>query len=554
MSLTFAGVPLLLPDRFGRLERFMAEYQCLDELRAFSAEATWQAADRKDGRSGFTAKVNLSAPNWPTPPAPKLNTLYWPSGASRWAWGLFLATKTQRDAVLAAVGAASGGIDLTASASSLILRDDENGVEVTAEGMHLLPPRPISVPGVSTVDESLWLLPIVDDRYFWQWLDMGAIAAVDALDQTSTWADLWGLIETGLTKAVTKDTISADYFKPDPREFTREFQNIGMLMDAAAASVGHRIVRKLDGSILSIGAETAAAALAINTAAGGLAGSFRLIAGGDFSDVAPWSICPEKVAVVCPRYDLGRPDCDGAVYATEVTATSLGVSSYRTALVKVFFSTAFADYLGDVTAATPDNTADLTTLATQIATDYYAWIAKQFDYTFAGLKSWTPTGFEDWIEWTWGRLSPCEGQDDAREATERAMDALVGKSEGNDELRELRELLSDLVGGGAKPRREYLATTRVQSFPPNFGVDDLLQQFELPVHEEWLTVELDATLTAGGSVVCSIFEHDGANWVDTTVNVTAYEDTRTMTGNAADRAYLHWHCQSKRWQIAQKSC
>lgn len=550
MSLTFAGVPLLLPDRDGRLERFLAEYQCLDELRVFVSETTWQASNRGNARSGFTANVNMNSPNWPSPPAPKLNTLYWPTGAARWAWGLFLATATQVNQIFAAIAPSSGGVTFRESYGNLVLADDESGDTITAAGMHLLPPRPISVPEISD-DESLWLLPIVDERYFWQWINLGSIATADTLDETSTWTDLWTLIQAALGTAITKDTISADYFQPDPREFTREFQNIALLMDAAAASVGQRIVRQLDGSVESLGSDNAATALAGNVSGGGESGIYRLIAGGDFSNVAPWSIRPEKVKVVFPRYDLGRPDCDGAVYAESVNATTIGETTYRSNLVKTFFNTAFADYGGDVTASSPDNTADLATLATKIARDYFAWLAKQFDYTFAGVKPWAMSGFEDWTIWTFGRLSPCEGQDDAREATERLLDTLVGKSEDRGDL---SELIADMTGGGSQPKREYLCHTRVFSLPPNFGVEDLANQFELPVYDDWLTVKLEGTLSGGGSVTCGIWEHDGANWVDTTDNLTAYDDTTSMTGVSGDWAYLHWHCQSKRWQIAQKEC
>lgn len=551
MSLSFAGVPLVLPDRGGRLERFLAEYQCLDELRAFSTDACWQATNRRQGRSGFAAAVHMSSPNWPSPPAPKLNTLYWPTGAARWAWGLFLATQTQVTAILATMGVSSGGVNLNDSAGDLILRDDEGGVEVKAEGMHLITPRPISVPGVSATDEALWLLPIVDDRYFWQWADLGAIDAADVLDTASTWSDLWTLIEGALGKTITRDAVSADYFQPDPREFAREFQNLALLLDAAAASNGQRIVRKLDGTIRSIGATAAATGLTTNLDGHSLANAYRTIAGGDFSSTAPWSLRPEKVAVVFPRYDLGRPDCAGAVYGVEVTAASRGVASYRTAMTKTFFCTAFADYGGDAAAVTPDNASDLTTLATEIADDYYAWLAQQFDYTFAGLKRWEPTGCEDWTAWTWGRLSPCAGQDEAREATERTLERLVGQSEDRDEL---RELLDDLAGGGARSR-EYLTSTRVWSLPPNFGVEDLLNQFDLPVHDEWLIVQLTSALNPGSSATGKVMWKSGGSWVDAGfAQITVRDPIGTFTFEIGDRVEVHWHCQAREWQVVNGPC
>lgn len=513
MSITFAGVPLLLPDPEGRLERFLDSYQCLDAWRVFAPQSTWQTAERGHARSGFTAAVNLAAPNWPFVPKPRLNTLYWPTGAARWARGLFLATGNQVQRILTEIAPSSGGATLGDSYGDLVLRDDQSGTEVVAVGMHLLQPRPISTSSRPIIspsnpgEESLWLLPIVDDRYFWQWIDLGAIDPGDALDETSTWSDLWTLIQTALGTTITRAAVPADYFQPDPREFTREHQNIAMLMDAAAASNGQRVIRLLDGTVKCIDGLGAETALAVNLSGSQpTGGAYQTAAGNDFSTISPWSITPEKVKVVFPRYDFGRPSCDGEVYAKEVTASSMDQSTYRSNLVKTFFCTAFADKNGG--SGSPINDLDLTTLAEKIARDYYLWLVKQFDYTFAGLKKWDSTGLEDFVEYCFG----------------------------------------------AHERGQYHAYTRAYSFPPNFGVEDLANQFELPVYDEWLTVKLEGTLSAGGSVTCGIWEHDGMDWQDTGHDVTAYDDTTSMTGESGDWAYLHWHCQSKRWQIAQKEC
>lgn len=514
MSITYAGVPLLLPDGDGILERFLADFQCQDELRVFAAQATWQAANRGEARSGFSARVSMAAPNWPFVPGPRINTLYWPTGAARWAWGLFIATKSQVDAILYEIAPSSGGTTLGESSAEMILLDDESGSKITAVGMHLLPPRPISVPGISA-DKSLWLLPIVDNRYFWQLIDLGTIATVDVLDETSTWPELWGLIQTALGITITKGEISADYFQPDPREFTREHQNIAMLMDAAAAAVGQRIVRQLDGSVESLGSDNGTSALTGNLSGSGSAssenaggGPYSLIAGGDFSDSSPWSIRPEKVKVAFPRYDLGRPDCAGAVYAEEVAATSLGVTSYRSNLFKTFFNTAFADFGGNVAATTPTNTANLATLATKIATDYYAWLAKQFDYTFVGVKPWAMSGFEDWVEWTFG-----------------------GHRQG-----------------------KYLAYTRVHSLPANFGVEDLANQFGLPVHDEWLIAQLTSPMNPGSSATAVVLYKSGGVWLSTGDTIVVHDPAGAFTFETGDRVEVHWHCQAKEWQVVNGPC
>ena len=45
---------------------------------------------RVNSISGKRAFVDMPTPNYPAPPIPRINTLYWPTGATRWATGLFL--------------------------------------------------------------------------------------------------------------------------------------------------------------------------------------------------------------------------------------------------------------------------------------------------------------------------------------------------------------------------------------------------------------------------------------------------------------------------------
>ena len=182
--------------------------------------------------------VGLENVPW-TPPvtAPqlvKVGRLFWPWGASRFAYGHYLTTSDDLDDIRTVVYPTS----TTLAAADLVL-DGDDAVSVTAP-MWMLPPRPLAQVGSET---GLWLLTLVDHRYYW-WQQAATIAA------QSTWANMYSAIGTALGVTITPDTIDADYLTP-PADLAGRYVAIPALLDGVAASVGQRIVRAFDGTVIA---------------------------------------------------------------------------------------------------------------------------------------------------------------------------------------------------------------------------------------------------------------------------------------------------------------
>lgn len=184
------------------------------------------------------------------PPAPvgplEPGTLEWPWGACRFAVGHFLATDPQLATIRQTVY--PGG---TGYASAPLVLDD--GVGSVTATLYLLPPRPLTYPQDT---EQLWLLTLVDQRYFW-WFKAATVAVSAG---STTWAQLYSSIGTALGVTITPDTISASYLKP-PSAFAVNYQALPILLDAVALSVGQRVVCGLDGTVTTQNALTAKASV-----------------------------------------------------------------------------------------------------------------------------------------------------------------------------------------------------------------------------------------------------------------------------------------------------
>ena len=181
---------------------------------------------------------------WPPCPA-RVNSLYWPTGASRWACGWILCDEDALEAARLA--------ELQDGGAEFVFDD---GVAAVTATLSMLPATPLE--RVAVVTPGLYLLPLVDDRYFW-WEEQSPIAVVAG---TTTWAQLYALIGTALGVTITADTVSSAYLSPSA--------SLGLprgplppLLDLTAAACGQRIVRRPDGTVLAL---TAANSLLLHDA------------------------------------------------------------------------------------------------------------------------------------------------------------------------------------------------------------------------------------------------------------------------------------------------
>lgn len=181
-----------------------------------------------------------------------LNTLRWPRDASRFAVGHFLATTHRVDAIREVI---YGGGSTYISAP-LVMDDGSN--EITTN-MWMLPPRPFNQVNVGS--DELYMITLVDDRFFW-WFKS---ANINVIGGVTTWTSMYTSIGSALGVSISVDTIPAAYLKPS-NDFNSNYRALPVLLDAVAYSVGQRIIRKLDGTVVAQNPANAQAQLETNLA------------------------------------------------------------------------------------------------------------------------------------------------------------------------------------------------------------------------------------------------------------------------------------------------
>lgn len=199
-------------------------------------------------RSTFDSSPRLGLPvvNWPPAPPPRINQLYWPQGATRWAtfyalmyvnvddWNNSQPWQQNPEKYLE--------LDATVPVTLKIETfkpSDTSGfdIESTMEmSMYVLEPIIIKEElrySDDDIGSMLWLVPLVDQRYFWQ------TASVDLEDGQGSWSALRGKIETALD--ITIDVEGTEVGYPDPFEFAG-VQSAAHAIDAMCWSAGMRFV------------------------------------------------------------------------------------------------------------------------------------------------------------------------------------------------------------------------------------------------------------------------------------------------------------------------
>lgn len=445
-ELTYGGFPLANDVDQG-VGSFLDKNLNTEDLRDL-APSIARVGSQADG---------LAWPNYPAPPKIRPNQLYWPTGASRWALGYFFADDTSKDKIVEAAHSSSN--------VALKLRVVQN--ETFTANLFLLTPRRISdVPDGNNV----WLLPLVDERYFWQFNDIGDFTVTTS----STWAGMFSQLGSQLGVTISADSVAAAYLIPDPTQLTRQGGNAGVLLDAVAHSVGQRIVRHPDGTVHSMNWTSSQSQLTTNIES---KTPWQQIAGGELE----YGPVPASVNVFYRKF-VDHVPIPNKVAKNTVNATS---SSTTTGAVKTFHSSLYSDHTTNGTGSGADNSAALSALAAAVASDYYASLANAYDRTFAGIKDWETSGYDDHVLYQFGGEYPVPELSATTTVAGKRAATRINKS------------------------YEKWAHTRVQSIPVNFGAENQLSQDSslVPLKSHQFGA-LDEELDGDNPATFSIWEND----------------------------------------------
>jgi len=394
MTITFSGHDLLLEDPEGRVEEFVRSYSAWPH-------ATINAAPRAISPDSY-----CKSPNWPQPPALKPNQLYYPSGASRWARGLFLCCKETLDSI---VNDSTGVVAFNNSYPSTTVTPElgsppwDLGSQFGVR-LHKLEPIPVSDSG----DDTLWILPLVDERYWWQGKTIVSVA--------ETWTALFeelsaamaagtGVVASDFAAKPWSDGVYASYdevpladpdvSRPDPCMFRQGPIGIGPAMDLLCWSLGLRFVPG------PLEMERPGYRLMARTSAVGYPGSFNVVAtqldaatANDKPGPSAGGSGPENGLFSDVPYEVKMRFVDTpADPATETySKTVVNQSTYSGEARYEIWSPAVA-----TSGSPPGNATVLDDLALEWAAAASSWWQWQFNHSLNQMPLWRFSGFEDYV-------------------------------------------------------------------------------------------------------------------------------------------------------------
>lgn len=195
--------------------------------------------------------LNLTAPVGYRPAeSVRLGRFVWPRGASRWAYGHFLATSNQtrgvREVAYGKGGIQQNAVSLEMSSPGLASQ------EAVETDVYVLPPVPlirIAVDEKATeYFNGLYLITVVDERFYW-WEKPTPDFAIDPASPP-TWKTLVRKCADalGLTDIEIVTEIEERWLRPSPR-LNLVNERIPPVLDAIAYNVGRRVVRTLNGEV-----------------------------------------------------------------------------------------------------------------------------------------------------------------------------------------------------------------------------------------------------------------------------------------------------------------
>lgn len=173
---------------------------------------------------------------------PRVGSLYWPTGASRWAVGHFLASETQLKAIRAALDLEDKPGNALPVSAELVMDTGRGAVRAT---MHLLTPLPLARHGG---ENGLYLLTLVDERWLWWGRVCGA--TVKVRPGVETWDDLIKQAQDalGVTVESTAPVDDAEWGVP-PDGLDLGGEPAPAALDALLYAVGLRLSRAPDGGV-----------------------------------------------------------------------------------------------------------------------------------------------------------------------------------------------------------------------------------------------------------------------------------------------------------------
>jgi hypothetical protein len=365
----------------------------------------------------------------------RVGSLYWPRDARRFAVAHFCVTTDILEQLRQRLYGYT--YDELASGQTMvpgILSLDESSPQVVGNvgvvtagnkietALYMLPPWPLTSIPSDGVAEQLWLLTLVDARFFWRW-NLKRLIETSWDPGFQTWDSYYEHFAErvyGLSTLVTDsaslfagqrtgfdwDEVHADYLFPSPALAATYAEEAGWYLDVIAHNVGQRIVRRLDGSVKAMSVDSSNDLLGENLRLPGLdvyAQDCVLAAGGLFGNAANrldyrdfLALIPSSFLLACravsPDVPLLTP-FGGIVDVLPAEIPGLE-GMYGAGAPRIVYE---EFQLRDDWQVKNYETAEV--LALRIFRDWLVYLTSPVDLKLRGLVPWQPEGLSDSIEW-----------------------------------------------------------------------------------------------------------------------------------------------------------
>lgn len=370
--------------------------QIASMLRTLWPSSRWPFRDRtwSEGFDSSTLRRNadpLLASPYPIPPAPGVNELVIPTGAARYASALLLFEHSTFLELAADVWAWAGNAQQTQDPEYL---EDINlegvwGAEANWRDLTITyNEKTLSWSMTALTPQlllgGLWLVPLVDRRYF---LTRMPRAVTFPSDEDKTWSTLFDDYATLAGMTINKPvSFASAYLVPDNDTFSAQGVGLGHAIDAAALSVGLRVIPANKGTELTlIAADDSRTLMDTNYVNSGSDTTAKHRQLGGYYPRAPK---PKQVNLISPvlrNYYV----CDGH----EITTSAISESSVNEEVITVF-TTCYAQYLLDEFQSA--SSTALTAMALKLKTDLADWAKWAHNGTFAAIANYSLTGHDDY--------------------------------------------------------------------------------------------------------------------------------------------------------------
>lgn len=443
MTIALASLPrgggyfinTLLQDKDGVVDDMIERYH----TRSLASICCQNASERVNRGNGTIIY------NYEPLPAPKINQLVIPTGATRWSYCLLLANDEIKNLIYSVSSRGTVPMNLIFGTPVGSTAETAHIISLT---VYILPPKRVSPETLNTSVNNLWIIPVVDGRYWLQYQHSGDLSEnleVPAGEYPApvtparplTPDELLDELKTRSGLTIFNVGVNSRYGLLPTCASENDNENLPILMDSIYQHYGQRLVvdigcwtgsddagtaythpnpftappgstryavidgtnsqvvlnnnyngqlglRSCEWSPATNGGDST---LVIPASSGYLYVAYpKLVAGGassSYPTAGPYASVPDRVLVRTTGSDFYIP----------YSVSEIQNSAYESVSAEAIWRTQFEDTTNE---NSPIWMRGLP-LAEQIARDYYYQFLHQFDFTFAGVQPWQQGYFDDFM-------------------------------------------------------------------------------------------------------------------------------------------------------------